>query len=126
MPLHSLNRDTPLETLPTAILTDVRYISLKPSIRDPLIETYISTLTAAPANADVSAEEQEALLKDRMERERRDRALAERQKQVQDEKRRQKGALDYSKGVLREGEEEIERAMRVGKEGLKGYMELDE
>lgn len=58
--------------------------------------------------------------------ERRDRALAERQKQVQDEKRRQKGALQFSKGMLREGEEEIERALRVGKEGLRGYMEAEE
>ena len=124
VPLHSLNRNTPLENLPLAILTDIRYISLRSSIRDPLVETYISTLPAAPADAD-QAEEQEVLSKDRAKRERRDRALAERQKQVQEEKRRQKGALEYSKGVLREGEEEIERAMKISKSGLKGYMEID-
>lgn len=56
---------------------------------------------------------------------RREYALSERQKQVQEEKRRQRGALQFSKGVLREGEAEIERAMRVTKEGLKGHMVVD-
>lgn len=58
------------------------------------------------------------------DRERRERALAEREKRVHEEKRRQQGALEYSKGMLREGEQEIERAMRVGKEGLKSYFEV--
>jgi len=38
-------------------------------------------------------------------------------------KKRQRGHLQASKGILREGEEEVQRAMRVGKEGLRGYME---
>ena len=57
------------------------------------------------------------------ERVRREQALSERQAQVQEEKRRQRGALQYSKEMLREGEEEVKRAMRVGKEGLACYME---
>lgn len=44
---------------------------------------------------------------------------------MQEEKRRQRGALQFSKGVLREGEAEIERAMRVTKDGLKGHMVID-
>lgn len=109
------------------MLTDLRYISLRPSIRDPLIETHITTLPPAPSSsdADLSFEEQVSLSKRKLERERREQALAERQKQVQDEKRRQKGALQFSKGMLRDGEEELERAMRVGKEGLKAYMEVE-
>ena len=49
----------------------------------------------------------------------------ERQKQVQEDKRRQRGALQFSREMLREGEQEVERAMAVGKDGLKGYMEFD-
>lgn len=85
------------------------------------METYISTLTPPPENCDISPKEQGTPQETR-ERERRERALAERQRQVQEEKRRQRGALQFSKGVLRVGEAEIERAMRVGKDGLKGYM----
>ena len=63
------------------------------------------------------------MAKQRQERERREKALAERQMRVEEEKRRQRGALQYSKGVLREGEQELERAKKVGKEGLLGYMQ---
>ena len=62
--------------------------------------------------------------KSKEERERRERALAEREKRVQEEKRRQQGQLQYSRGMLREGEEEVERAMRVGKDGLKSYLQV--
>lgn len=110
------------------MLTDLRYTSLRSSIRDPLIQTYIATLPPAPSSSDLdlSPEEQKSLSKQKLERELRERALAERQRQVQEEKRRQKGALQFSKGMLRDGEEELERAMRVGKEGLKAYIESEE
>lgn len=62
-------------------------------------------------------------MNERQERERREKALSERQRQVQEEKNRQRGHLQASKGILKEGEEEVQRAMRVGKEGLRGYME---
>lgn len=113
-----------MAALPPALLIDLRYISLRPSIRDPLIETHISTLQEAPEAADVTPEEQEARMREKQERERR-KALAERQMQVQKEKRKALEALEYSKGVMREGEQEVQRAMNVGKEGLLGYMEKD-
>ncbi|KAL9593701.1 MAG: hypothetical protein Q9179_005741 [Wetmoreana sp. 5 TL-2023] len=125
MPLHALNRSTSMTALPPGMLTDTRYISLKSSVRDPLIETYISTLREAPENGDVGSEEQEARMREKQERERR-KALAERQVQVQKEKRRVREALEHSKGMMREGEQEVQRAMRVGKEGLLGYMEQEE
>jgi hypothetical protein len=124
IPLHHLNRSSSLADLPTAILTDIRYISLSPTTRDPLIEAYISTLAAAPATTEMSVEEEIEQTRTKEDRERRENALAEREKRVHEEKRRQQGALRYSKGMLREGEEEIERAMRVGKEGLKSYLEV--
>jgi hypothetical protein len=125
VPLQTLNRSTSPNALPSTLLTDLRYFSLRPPIREPLVETYISTLPLPPDSSHISPEEQEGASQETRERERRERALAERQKQVQEEKRRQRGALQFSKGVLREGEAEIERALLVGKKGLKGYMEVD-
>lgn len=125
VPLHTLNRSTSTDALPPALLTDLRYASLRPSIRDPLVETYISTLPPPPQTGEISPEEQEDALREKREKERRELALSERQKQVQEEKRKQRGALHFSKGVLREGEAEIERAMQVSKEGLKGHMVVD-
>ncbi|KAJ4299046.1 hypothetical protein N0V90_004290 [Kalmusia sp. IMI 367209] len=121
-PLASLNRATTLDTLPSSILTDLRYISLSPSSREPLIETYISTLPPAPEGAATSAEEEAEAAKRREERRRRERALAERERRVLEEKRKQERELAYGKGRLREEEMEIERAMKVGKEGLKAHL----
>ncbi|KAL8962065.1 MAG: hypothetical protein Q9193_001481 [Seirophora villosa] len=126
MSLHALNRSTSMAALSPAMLTDLRYISLRPSVRDPLVETHISTLPAAPETTDAGAEQEEAVLKQKQDRERREEALAERQLQVQREKRRTREALEYSKGRMREGEQEVQRALRVGKEGLLGYLEEDE
>ncbi|KAF2624539.1 hypothetical protein BU25DRAFT_450614 [Macroventuria anomochaeta] len=122
-PLASLNRSTTIDTLPPAILTDLAYISLPPSTRDLLIETYISTLPAAPEGAAASAEEDAERAKKRAERERRENALAERERRVQAEKRKQERDLAYGKGRLREEEEEIQRALKVGKEGLKAHLD---
>lgn len=104
------------------MLTDLRYIALKPAIRDPIIESHILDLPPAPAGLEGS-ENPEEMTKQRQERERREKALAERQLRVEEEKRRQRGALQFSKGMLREGEQELERAKKVGKEGLLGYMQ---
>ena len=124
-PLHAINRSTTIDTLPPNILTDMRYISLRKSIRTPLIEAHVASLPPASTDLEISPEEEEAQAKEKQERERRERALAERQKQVEDEKRRQRGALKQSRDMLREGEDDVQRAMRVGKGGLLGYIEAD-
>ena len=126
LPLHILNRSTSLGALPPAILTDIRYVSLRPPARDPLIEAYISTLPPAPEQSDILPEEEAELSRQKQGREQREKALAERVKRVQEEKRRQRSALHYSKEKLREGEEEIEKAMKVGKEGLRRSLGGDE
>ncbi|MCJ1313161.1 hypothetical protein MMC25_006838 [Agyrium rufum] len=124
LPAHSLNQSTSMSALPTLVLSDIRYISLRPALRDPLIETYISTTApAAPSQNDLSPEEVEMQIKERTERSRREKAIAEREKHVQDEKDRQRRQLHISKGVLREQEREIESARKVGKSGLMGYFE---
>ena len=122
-PLAALNRSTTLETLPPTILTDVRFISLPSSTRDSLIESYISTLPSAPEGAAASAEEEAEMAKKRAERQRREQALAERERRVREEKRKHERELAYSKGRLHEEEMEIERAMNVGKQGLKSHLD---
>ena len=124
-PLHAINRSTTIDTLPPIILTDMRYISLRKSIRTPLIEAHMASLPPASTDLEISPEDEEAQAKKKQERKRREKALAERQKQVEDEKRRQRGALKQSKGMLREEEDEVQRAMRVGKGGLLGYIGAD-
>ncbi|KAL9028899.1 MAG: hypothetical protein Q9196_002793 [Gyalolechia fulgens] len=125
MSLHTLNRSTSMTALPPVMLADIRYSSLRPSVRDVLIETHISTLPEAPGGTELDAEEQQVIAKRKQEREKRE-ALAERHMQVQREKRRAREALEYSKGMMREGEQEVQRALKVGKGGLLGYMENDE
>lgn len=125
VPLDLLHRSSNLEALPTAIITDIRYIGLAPKVRDPLIEAYLSTLPPAP-EVQRSAEEIEELDRKRAEREKREKALADREKRVEEEKRRQRGDLLRGKHLLREGEAEVEEAMRVNKDGLRSYMEVDE
>ncbi|KAJ4377718.1 hypothetical protein N0V83_000547 [Neocucurbitaria cava] len=121
-PLVLLHRSSTLDTLPTPVLTDLRYISLPPSTRNSLIETFVSTLPPAPEGVVYSAEEEAERAKKWAERERREKALADRERRVSEGRRKQERDLAYGKGRLREEEEEIERAMMVGKEGLKGQL----
>ncbi|KAB8249764.1 hypothetical protein BDV35DRAFT_121374 [Aspergillus flavus] len=124
VPLHDLNRSSSLEALPPTIITDIRYISLPAKVRDPLIETYISTLPPAPEQGEhMTAEQREEAERKRLEREKREKALAEREKQVQEDKRKQWGDLARGRNLLREGEAEIEEALRIGKAGLRSHIE---
>ena len=126
-PLNSLNRSTTLDTLPQTLLTNLKFISLPARTRDPLVEAHISTLPLAPepSTAEPSLEEQATRERKREERYKRDAALADRAKRVEEEKRKQRGALWHGRETLRDGEAELDRAMRVSKEGLRGYMETD-
>ena len=124
IPLHALNRSTTLEALPIAILTDLRFVSLKSSIRNGIVGSHILSLPLPPEKMNVpSEEEREARSRETVERKRRESALAQRQIEVQQKKRKQQEALAYSKGILREGEQLIERAMKVGKDGLLGHIQ---
>lgn len=118
IPLNDLNKSTTIDTLPATMLTDLRSISLRSDVRDPLIEAHLSSLPAAPTES--TAKEADTIAQS--DRERREQALASRQKQVSEEKRRQSGALQHSRGMLREGEEELKKAMIVGKQGLLGHV----
>ncbi|KAF3068363.1 Pre-mRNA-splicing factor dre4 [Daldinia childiae] len=121
IPLRALNNKTHLENLPAQILADLRYISLDPQIRDPLIEAYVQTLGQPPAD-DGAGDDGEAARKAKEERKKREKALEERERIVAEEKRKQKRQLEYGKAALREEERELERAMHVGKKGLQSQL----
>jgi len=124
-PLSGINNTTLPSHLPPAILSEIQYISLDPSVRDPLIEGYISTLGPPPESID--EEESKEAIKERKDRERRQKALEDREKRVAEEKKRQRRNLEFGKGRLREEEAEIARAMNVTKKGLRDHlMEVDE
>lgn len=118
-PVYQLNNATLPAHLPSNVLADIRYISLDPSIRDPLVEAFISTLPPPPAT---TGEEDEAMIKEKQEKERRQRALDERERKVAEQKKKQEKDLMYGKGRLREEEAEIERAMKIGRQGLKSHL----
>lgn len=120
VPAKDLNNKTLLETLPTQVVTDVRYISLPPPTRDPLVSAYLQTLGGPPDAAE--AEEDEASRKKRDDRRKREKALEERERVVAEEKRRAARKLDQGRAMLREEERELEQAMRVGKDGLMSHL----
>ncbi|KAJ8122100.1 hypothetical protein O1611_g9929 [Lasiodiplodia mahajangana] len=120
IPARALNNQTLLESLPSQLLTDVRYVSLDPKVRDPMLAAYIQTL-GPPPEAD-EADEDEATKKVRAERRKREQALAERERIVAEEKRKQRRQLEFGKAMLREEERELEMASQVGKKGLQSQL----
>jgi hypothetical protein len=123
-PLSVLNNTTLPSHLPPTILADIKYISVEPEIRDPLIEAFITTLSPPPLIA--PDEDDEEAVKERLERERRQNALENRERHVAEEKRRQRRNLELGKGRLREEEADIARAMNVTKKGLKVHLMAEE
>lgn len=121
-PISLLNKDTSTTSgLPSQVLGDVRYISLAPSVRDPLIEAFIQGLPPPPQDT-AAAEEDEEKEKARQAREKREKALEEHNRLVDEQKRRRGRDIAASKARLREGERELDVAMRIGKRGLQGQL----
>lgn len=121
-PLHLLNNKSLSTGLPAQVLTDLRYISLEPKIRDPLIEAFVQQLPPPPEDLAGAAEEDEERRKTREARERREKALEERNRLIEEQKNRRERDIAASKARLRETERELEMAMRVGKRGLQGQL----
>lgn len=130
IPVELLNKTTAVENLPTRVLVDLRYISLPSSTRDELIKSYISSLPEAPkletGEVAMSLEEREEAEKKRAEREKREQALREREKRVEMEKQKVMWEQRSGRQMLMREEMEVERAMRVGGEGIRGYVERDD
>jgi hypothetical protein len=123
-PPSALNNATFVSHLPPAVLADIRYISLDAATRDPLIEAFISTLPPPP-EAD-AGEEDEQSIKQREERNRRQKALEDRERRVAEEKRKQRKNLEVGKERLLAEEAEIARAMNVTKKGLMSHLQEDD
>lgn len=95
-------------------MTDVRYVTAPENIRDAIVKDHIETLPEAP----IDEEEKKA----REERERKERALRDRETTVRKEQWRLRGEEQRAKDMLREEEAMIERAKIVGKKGLLGHI----
>ena len=121
IPISKLNNQTLTSHLPPEIVTDLRFISLDPKTRDPLVEAYIQTL-GPPPEAGEAVEDDEATRRAKEDRQKREKALRDREQAVEEEKRRQEKKLRQSKAMLREGEEELNRAMQVDKRGLQSQL----
>ncbi|KAK0629381.1 hypothetical protein B0T17DRAFT_455590, partial [Bombardia bombarda] len=123
VPPSGLNNTTTTASMPPQILSDIRYISLDPQIRDPFVEAYIQGLGPPPEEGEREREEEdEQAKKARDERRKREQALYERENRVAEEKRKQEKKLAYERARLRDEEREIERAMMVGKKGLQSQL----
>lgn len=111
------------DMLPESVVTNVRYISLKPSVRDAVVREFIRRL---PRDVEVEGEGDvrnhatvNAAEQKRMQ------ALRERERAVDEAKRRQQKELQYGRSRLRE-EQNLDRAMKVGKTGLKRALGTDD
>ncbi|KAL2692337.1 hypothetical protein Neosp_002743 [[Neocosmospora] mangrovei] len=120
-PIHLLNNKSLSTGLPDAILTDIRYISLEPQVRDPLIEAYVSNLPPPPEDPDAAKDDEEKK-KQQEAKEKRQKALEDRNRAVEEQRRKRDREVAVSKARLREEERELEMAMNVGKQGLQSQL----
>lgn len=118
-PLHILhNKSLSSGGLPTQVLIDPSYAALEPSVRDPIVEAYVQTLPGPPEDLEGAQADEEA----REKREKREKALEERNRVIDEQRRMRERDLAGAKARLREGEREVEVAMRVGKDGLRSQL----
>ncbi|KAL6854745.1 hypothetical protein ACO1O0_005870 [Amphichorda felina] len=117
-PVHVLNNQSLATGLPTQVLVDARYAALEPTVRDPLVEAYVQTLPPPPENV----EDAQAAEEGREKRERREKALEDRNRAADEARRQRERDVARGKARLREGERDLEVAMRVGKGGLRSQL----
>lgn len=117
-----LNSSTNLSSLPSQLLTDLRYISLPTHTSDAIISDFIEKLAPAPEGITGHAETDEDSAKKVADRKRRAEALRDRERRVQEEKVRTEKEIKAGKWQLREREKELERANTSGKEGIRGML----
>jgi len=122
VPLRDLNRGTNIDSLPQQVLSHVPFISLRVSTRDQLTVQHIAALPPAPRADDGSDEHRAEQERKRADRRRREEALAERQRKVDQEGRLQEKAERFARRELREGEAELEGAMAVPGKGARGMV----
>ncbi|KAK4539922.1 hypothetical protein LTR36_009964 [Oleoguttula mirabilis] len=119
VPLRDLNNTTTLDTLPQQLLTHLHLISLLTAVRDKVVVQHIRTLASAPEIGDMSAELREEGERKRAEKRKREDALAARQRQVDEERRKAEKEERFAKRGLLEEERLVREATRnVGNRGL--------
>lgn len=127
-PSHILHSRSVADGLPSQVLGDIRYASVEPTVRDPLVEAYVQNLSPPPSDAN-AAEDAEEKRKTQEAREKREKALQEHNRLVDEQKRKRERDIATSRARLRDEERELEMAMRVGKRGLQSQladMKMDE
>lgn len=121
VPLRDLNKNSHADesSLPQQIRSNLHFISLPASARDPIIAKHISTLPPAPADAGLDADEQQA---EDVARRRREEALAERERQVGEQRRKTEKEERWAKKDLRDEERELRSAMEFSNRGLRAQL----
>lgn len=120
-PSHILHSRSVADGLPSQVLGDIRYASVEPTMRDSLVEAYVQNLPPPPSDAN-AAEDAEDKRKIQEAREKREKALQEHNRLVDEQKRKRERDIATSKARLRDEERELEVAMRVGKRGLQSQL----
>ena len=116
------HRDSSLDgPLPPALQADVRYISLKPKVRDSVVADFIRTLPEPDEALD--EHQREELARKKAERSKQEKALRERQRMVDEARRKRRRDLDEGRDALDREAQELHRAMRVGREGLVAHLD---
>ncbi|KAL2890689.1 Pre-mRNA-splicing factor dre4 [Ceratocystis lukuohia] len=126
-PVTVLNSLTDPSDLPLQLRSHMHFISVEPSIRDPLVEALIQSLPPPPEGLSKTEDLQidEATAKAQEARRKREKALKDSEERAEFERRKQRRELEYSKQVLKQEQIEIEAAMQVGKHGLHSQLAKD-
>ena len=125
LPLAILNNSCDPSSLPPEVRADTRFMGLPETVRNPLIEAYVQTLGPPPGGEEQAPGPSAEDAKAKEAREKRERALDQRNKAIEQQKERDRRNREIAKARLREGEREIERAMQVGKRGLISQLQGD-
>ncbi|KAI9666985.1 MAG: hypothetical protein M1831_001490 [Alyxoria varia] len=103
-------------TLPLSLQSNLKFISLKPEVRDRLLDNFIQALPEPDTL--LSEAEKSDIQHKRLEQKKRDEALRERTRWVERAKKSQQRKLMSSRSALEHEREELGRALNVGREGL--------
>lgn len=114
-PLSALNKSSTPDSLPQQVLGHLHLISLPPNARDSVVERHIASLPPPPEDdeGEWSEEHRAAEEKKRTERRKREAAMAERERQVHEEKHKASRDEAQARRDLREEEAELARYARI-------------
>ena len=113
--MNALNKSSTKDNLPHQVLGHLHFISLPPTVRDPVIERHIASLPPPPDadEGEWSEEHRAAEEKNRAERRKREAAMVERERQVNEEKHRAGREEAQARRSLREEQAELARYARI-------------